>query len=202
VNAHRLLLALAPVAALALCCAAGADRPAARRPEDPVRPAATPVPADPVAAELLRLHNAARASARPAPVPALPPLGWSAAAASAAQAWADRCEWGHDPSLPARGMGQNIFAAASSAPEVVATPAEAVGSWVGEAASYHHGANRCDAGKVCGHYTAVVWRTTTAVGCAHRRCTRHSPFGAGLPRWDYWVCNYVPPGNWVGEKPY
>jgi hypothetical protein len=30
----------------------------------------------------------------------------------------------------------------------------------------------------------------------------NSPFGAQLPTWDYFVCNYEPPGNFVGQKPY
>jgi pathogenesis-related protein 1 len=28
-----------------------------------------------------------------------------------------------------------------------------------------------------------------------------SPF-EGFDTWENWVCNYDPPGNWVGEKPY
>ena len=47
-----------------------------------------------------------------------------------------------------------------------------------------------------------IWRSTTGVGCGHRVCTVNSPFGSKFPYWDYWVCNYVPPGNWVGQRPY
>jgi hypothetical protein len=170
-------------------------------PSGPTGPTGGTGPTDPLVASLLSLHNAARASAAPAPSPALPKLGWSDAAARAAQAWADRCDWGHDPSLDALQMGQNIFAVGSTVP-VAATPADAVGSWVGEAADYHYATNTCNPGKVCGHYTAVVWRSTTSVGCGHRTCTTGSPFGAGYPYWDFWVCNYAPPGNWVGQRPY
>ena len=45
---------------------------------------------------------------------------------------------------------------------------------------------------MCGHYTQIVWETTQKVGCAKIQCDG----------FDLWVCNYDPPGNWVGEKPY
>ena len=55
--------------------------------------------------------------------------------------------------------------------------------------------------KVCGHYTQLVWRNSTLLGCAYARCTSNSPF-QGVPTWDFWVCDYSPPGNWVGQRPY
>ncbi len=192
----RLLLSAA-LAALVACDGAstgGSGDPGAQQPP--------PGAGSALANAILSAHNAARASATPAPSPPLSPLSWSAAAASAAQAWADGCAWGHDPTLGTLGMGQNIYAVGSSSPSVAATPEQVVGSWVSEAADYDHASGTCAAGKVCGHYTAVVWRSTTQVGCGHRVCHTSSPFGAAYPHWDLWVCNYVPPGNWVGEKPY
>jgi pathogenesis-related protein 1 len=193
--ARRAALLLAAQLALAACGGGtiGGDPGA----EDP------PVtPDDPTAAAVLAAHNAARAAATPAPSPALSPLSWSASAAAAAQAWADGCSWQHDPALGSLGMGQNIYAAGSSSPSVSASPAQVVGAWVSEAADYDYAAGSCAAGKVCGHYTAVVWRSTTAVGCGHRVCHASSPFGSQFPHWDYWVCNYVPPGNYGGQRPY
>jgi hypothetical protein len=189
---------LAPLL-LALAAGIGCAGTVGDAPGDATPP---PSPDDPLVAELLSLHDAARAAASPTPSPPLSPLGWSAAAASAAQAWANGCSWGHDAELGALGMGQNIFAVGSTSAAVSAAPADVVGSWVSEASSYHYDTNTCDAGKVCGHYTAVVWRSTTSVGCGHTVCHANSPFGAGFPHWDYWVCNYAPPGNWVGQRPY
>ncbi|KAE9446141.1 hypothetical protein C3L33_21961, partial [Rhododendron williamsianum] len=51
----------------------------------------------------------------------------------------------------------------------------------------------CAAGKVCGHYTQVVWRNSVRLGCARVRCND------GL--W-FITCNYDPPGNYVGQRPY
>lgn len=191
------------VLALALGCTAALDAAGAPAPDGPAaRAAPPPPPGDHVATVLLSLHNAARASASPTPSPPLPALVWSSAAARAAQAWASGCSSRHDPALGSLRMGQNLFAVGSTSPSVAATPADAVGSWVGEAESYHHATDRCDSGKTCGHYTAVVWRSTTAVGCGHQVCTTRSPFGSTLRYWDFWVCNYVPPGNVSGQRPY
>ncbi|KAM2731092.1 hypothetical protein EV2_034798 [Malus domestica] len=69
----------------------------------------------------------------------------------------------------------------------------AVDLWVAEKADYSYESNSCAAGKVCGHYTQVVWRNSARVGCAKVRCSSGGTFIG---------CNYDPPGNYVGEKPY
>ena len=81
-------------------------------------------------------------------------------------------------------------------------PTFVVTGWGAEYVDYSWVTNTCAAGKVCGHYTQVVWRTTTKVGCAMATCSVNSPWGAAFPTWDFFVCDYEPPGNWVGEKPY
>ena len=81
------------------------------------------------------------------------------------------------------------------------TTAQVVKGWADEAADYDYASNTLHAGKVCGHYTQVVWRNTKAVGCATRLCTKNSPFGGKFPTWQLWVCNYAPPGNCVGRSP-
>ncbi|MEM6522020.1 MAG: CAP domain-containing protein, partial [Cyanobacteria bacterium P01_C01_bin.70] len=44
-----------------------------------------------------------------------------------------------------------------------------VAAWVAEKADYDYASNSCASGKVCGHYTQIVWRETTAVGCGVAR---------------------------------
>jgi uncharacterized protein YkwD len=150
-----------------------------------------------LATELIAAHNKARTSAKPTPKPALPPLTWSPEAAKVAQAYAAECKFEHNKS---RGKyGENLAAAA---PPGSKTNAEVVQDWMSEASDYSYASNKCAPGKVCGHYTQVVWRNSTQVGCATVICTKNSPFGAEFPKWQLWVCDYSPPGNYVGEKPY
>ena len=68
----------------------------------------------------------------------------------------------------------------------------------GEIDNYHYANNSCDAGQMCGHYTQLVWRDSVRIGCAVHRCSPLPGFGPA----DLIVCEYDPPGNWVGEKPY
>jgi pathogenesis-related protein 1 len=66
--------------------------------------------------------------------------------------------------------------------------------WAGEKDNYDYASNRCAAGKICGHYTQVVWAATERVGCGLAQCAGLA-FGATI------VCNYSPAGN-SGGRPY
>jgi pathogenesis-related protein 1 len=137
-------------------------------------------------------HNQARAGVVPAADPPMPPLAWSAEVASAAQGHASKCVFEHSGGP----YGENLFATTG-----VATPANVVASWIAEAESYDHATNSCS--DVCGHYTQVVWADSLHLGCGMADCTTGSPFDAsGQGSWQLWVCNYDPPGNWVGQSPY
>jgi uncharacterized protein YkwD len=144
--------------------------------------------------ELLTAHNRVRNAAMPAPSPAIPALTWNAQAQAFAQAWADQCQWRHNPAASPT-WGENLFASSGAT-----TPTQVVSVWAAEASDYDYATNTCAPGKSCGHYTQLVWRATTSVGCATRTCTVNSPFGGG--DWHLWVCNYAPPGNVAGQKPY
>jgi hypothetical protein len=93
-------------------------------------------------------------------------------------------------------LGENIAAATPN----TLTTMGVVQNWASESAGYDYGRNTCAPSKMCGHYTQIVWRATTQVGCATARCNQNSPFGSG--QWQFWVCNYSPPGNYVGQRPY
>jgi hypothetical protein len=142
-------------------------------------------------------HNAARAAVNPAASPALPPLTWDPTVAAYAQAYSEKCTWKHSMGP----YGENIYASFGMNP----TPADVVTAWVSEVADYDYASNTCSpSGAIpeCGHYTQVVWRDSLRLGCGMTKCTTGSPFGANTEPWLFWVCDYDPPGNIVGDKPY
>lgn len=135
-------------------------------------------------------HNNIRANVSPPAASPLPSLTWSATLAASAQAWADKCQWGHSGQA---GVGENLFAGTASY-----TAQQVVQKWADEVADYSYQTNSCNPGKVCGHYTQVVWKGTLEVGCAKKRC----PGLLSGREAEYWVCQYSPQGNFRGQKPY
>lgn len=123
----------------------------------------------------------------------LPPLAWSEDLARYAGTWAGKlqrkgCRLQHrPPSGPdAQRYGENIFSMTGQP----ATVGDVVGSWAEEVQQYDARTNRCKG--VCGHYTQIVWKASQRLGCAMATCGDT----------EVWVCNYDPPGNFVGERPY
>jgi pathogenesis-related protein 1 len=135
----------------------------------------------PIAQEIMTAHNSVRARLR------LPPLSWSDELAQYARKWANtliaRDEFSHSGSSR---YGENLFDITGA----FATADDVVSAWASEAKNYNYRSNTCS-GR-CGHYTQIVWRDTKLLGCGvARNRTR-----------EVWVCNYEPPGNIVGERPY
>lgn len=161
--------------------------------ENETPPASNDQHDDPALNGIVTAHNVARARVVPTPASPLQALTWSSSAAAVASAWASGCTFGHNPN---RGnLGENVYAASAG---YGSTAASVVESWESESSDYDYATNSCSG--VCGHYTQVVWASTTAVGCAMQVCSQNSPFGGGS--WQLWVCNYAPPGNYVGQRPY
>jgi pathogenesis-related protein 1 len=133
--------------------------------------------------EMLDTQNAVRARV------GVPPLTWSGKLARVAQEWADRLAkegaFRHRPNSP---WGQNL----SDVTGTEYVPQQIVNGWAGEAKDFDVAANQRKEGRMCGHYTQLVWRDTKQVGCAVAR---------GGNR-EVWVCEYSPPGNYVGMRPY
>jgi len=134
-------------------------------------------------------------------------LEWSDELAAVAQEWAvhlasrNRCKMQHRPKQGkyARGYGENIYWAgplrwSDGRKEIQnVSPDKVVKRWAGEAADYRYSDNSCRQGRVCGHYTQLVWKSSMKVGCGMARCS---------DKGQIWVCNYDPPGNYIGQKPY
>jgi uncharacterized protein YkwD len=135
------------------------------------------------AREMVAAHNVERAK------PGVPPLAWSNKLAEMAQKWAD--------TLAATGQskmegiaGQNI---AYAGPPGRMTAGSIVQSWAAEVQNFDYEKNACvNPSLKCYHYTQVVWRWSKYVGCG----TAHDA------QRDIWVCDYDPPGNEVGARPY
>jgi len=147
---------------------------------------------DPTVNNFINAHNAARSAVHQSG------LSWDTNLANQAATYARKCTFAHSGTS---GVGENIFANAPGSTDTASLATSAVQSWVGEKSSFNCQANTCNSGAVCGHYTQVIWGSTTAVGCGVVKCTTNSPFGSSFPTWNFVVCQYTPPGNWVGQSP-
>jgi pathogenesis-related protein 1 len=132
---------------------------------------------------------------------------WSSTLADFAQEWAtylannNNCTMQHRPTSGqyAQKYGENLYWSSavqwSNGTTEVAdrTAQDVVDAWASEEADYNYSTNACASGKQCGHYTQIVWDDTTKVGCAKAICPDDG---------QIWACNYDPPGNYVGQRPY
>ncbi len=133
--------------------------------------------------EFIDAHNRWRADV------GVPPLKWNENLENYAAEWAvingkKGCKMVHRDKSP---YGENLYWSSGMS----FSPKGSVDSWGSEIKDYNHEPVGQEKAMV-GHYTQIVWRTTTEVGCAAFKC------GSAL----LVVCNYNPPGNWVGQHPY
>ncbi|KAL0559782.1 hypothetical protein IC582_000157 [Cucumis melo] len=127
-------------------------------------------------------HNAARAQV------GVGPVHWNKTVADYAHQYANKrindCNLVHSKGP----YGENIAWGSSNLAGTVA-----VRMWVSEKQFYNYDTNSCVRGKMCGHYTQVVWRNSVRIGCAKVRCKSGGTFI---------ICNYDPRGNIRGQRPY
>ncbi|KAF4625774.1 hypothetical protein G7Y89_g12393 [Cudoniella acicularis] len=107
-----------------------------------------------------------------------PPLVWNDTSAAYAQNWANPCVFKHSGGP----TGENLAAGG-------ANPLVSVDMWGTERETYNWDAPTYN------HFTAMVWKDTTTVGCARKQCNEEN----GTPGW-YVVCEYYPEGNIVGNN--
>jgi pathogenesis-related protein 1 len=193
----RVLLAVLLLGGLA-ACAAPAPRPtpdAAPPSSEPAPPPPPPAPAAPsppisaaAAEEIVAAHNFWRRQVK------TEPLVWSDELARAAREWAvtlmRQGKFEHSPDSP---YGQNIAWFAGERLK----PADVVDYWGNEIEYYDYEKNACLEESECRHYTQIVWKDSREVGCASA-WGQHPKYGVQ----EFWVCNYNPPGNVEGLKPY
>ena len=136
--------------------------------------------------EILVAHNKYRQEV------GVPPLKWSNSLANSAQQWAKQLASTNRFEHSSTDKGENLWAGTKGR----FSPTQMVNSWGSEKQYFISNRpfpNTCRGGwQKCGHYTQIIWKNTTEVGCGLAR-------GAKM---DYFVCQYNPSGNYQGEKPY
>jgi hypothetical protein len=137
-------------------------------------------------AELLRAHNGYRIELSEQP------LVWSDQLAAGAQVWAvhlaNEVHSLQHSRLP--GLGENLVMWSAGRESL----AQLVDMWGAEKhyfinASFPSVSTTGD-WKTVGHYTQMIWRNTTEVGCGLAT-------GGG---YDFLVCRYSPQGNFMGQR--
>jgi uncharacterized protein YkwD len=108
------------------------------------------------------------------------PLTWSPKLAQVAQQWATSlrdqgCKFGHSGGR----FGENLAAGTAGTLD----GSSVLTMWYDEVKLYNFKSGAFS--METGHFTQVVWKSTTQLGCGVAQCR-------GM---DIWVCNYDPPGN-------
>lgn len=138
---------------------------------------------------MLRGHAAARAAR------GMPPLEWDDALALDAARYAatlvETRRFRHaDQPLGEGRQGETLFMGSRGAYSY----REMVDLWIAEKKDFIDAAtpdfSRTGRGEDVAHYTQIIWRATTHVGCAM----------ASSAQDDYLVCRYLPPGNIAGQR--
>jgi hypothetical protein len=148
---------------------------------------------------LVNEHNKCRANVNP-PAGNMQTISWSSTLQTTAQNYANNCTSSDGILLshnPNRGtdVGENIYAT-TGGPQ--ADPVQATDDWDSESANYDYSKNYCEGAPYnyltnpnwgsCGHYTQLVWATTTQVGCGRVYCPNlQYPYNI--------VCDYYTAGN-------
>lgn len=138
-------------------------------------------------ARLLAVHNAERTQV------GVPPLQWDPELARSAESYGPQlAQLGrlvHSPRATRPGQRENLAMGFHGR----TTPEELAGLWADEKRAFVRGlfpnVSRTGNWSDVAHYTQMIWKSTTRVGCAVYSDAR----------WDYLICRYSPPGNADGR---
>lgn len=141
-----------------------------------------------ISAPLLETHNRYRLEV------GVPQLAWSESLAAASQTWADRLATSNTfEHSQSSGYGENLWRGTAGAFSLT----EMVEAWGDEQEYFIPNRSFPDLSTTgnwadVGHYTQIVWRDTTEVGCGLATANGQ----------DVLVCRYAPPGNYQGQQPF
>jgi len=114
-------------------------------------------------------------------------LTWNPQYAALAEQWVDQCHFQRtNGSLSATQYGELHTAATGIFPIVTA-----IDQFTKDEVLYD------PANPTFGHWTQIVWKSTTTVGCGRATCP--DLFGPGTGNATYYACFYDPAGNVIGE---
>ncbi|KUL87676.1 hypothetical protein ZTR_05889 [Talaromyces verruculosus] len=117
-------------------------------------------------------------------------LTWNDTLATYAKQWAEPCNWEHSGGP----YGENLA-------EGYTNITSAIDAWAIESDKYKYSPPTGFSEKT-GHFTQLVWKATTDVGCGVADCSaKHNDGSGGDGKAVGWflVCEYWPPGNVVGD---
>ncbi|RLV96262.1 hypothetical protein JA1_000429 [Spathaspora sp. JA1] len=124
--------------------------------------------------QILDAHNQKRA------LHGVSPLTWEQAAYDYAQAYADKYDCSGNLVHSGGPYGENLALGYNDGPS-------AVNAWYNEGTNYDYGSETD-----YDHFTAIIWKSTTKLGCAYKDCSAEN--------WGkYIICSYDPAGNVLGE---
>ncbi len=142
---------------------------------------------DPEIEDAIRKHNDIRAELYSGST-----LEWNQTLALSAQKYADILASNGTFEHSGWGYGENLYASSYES-----LYSDAINVWYDEKDNYNYADNSCIPGTQCGHYTQMIWKNTNEFGCG--KAIYQSGQYQG---WTVIVCQYDPPGNYIGEKPY
>lgn len=147
----------------------------------------SPVGASDLSDQVLAVHNRERAEV------GSPPLTWNDDLAADSAEWAAHLvELGGLQHSGGGGYGENLWMGTAGSYGY----SDMAQGWADEKSLFVYGTfpdvSSDGNWASVGHYTQMIWKNTTEVGCAVAS-------GGG---WDVMVCRYNPPGNYMTEKPY
>lgn len=139
-------------------------------------------------ARMLAAHNVERQRV------GVPPLRWDPGLTASAAAYGPELaalgRLRHAPREARPGQGENLWMGTRGAYSLE----DMVGAWAGERRYFRSGVfpNVSTSGNWSdvAHYTQMIWRGTTRVGCALHQSRND----------DYLICRYSPPGNVTGQR--